>query len=96
MQLWRKNRAPTRYSANLLVGGGSHRVTIMNVHDEGVGLEGAPQIAVGATVTLQVIHHRLPAKVVWRKGTASGVVFQTRLGPQILTILRRLVGQPIR
>ncbi|WP_299676836.1 PilZ domain-containing protein [uncultured Roseobacter sp.] len=91
MQHWRKNRAPTRYSANLLVGGASHRITVVNVHEDGAGIEGGPPLAVGAAVTLQVMHHRVASKIAWARGGAAGLRFQTPIAAQLLSTLRRLV-----
>ncbi|MCV3270444.1 PilZ domain-containing protein [Roseobacter sinensis] len=91
MQHWRKTRAPTRYSASLLVGGVAHRITVVNVHEEGAGVEGVPPLPAGAAVTLQVMHHRLPARIAWMEGGATGLTFQARIGVQLLNTLRRLV-----
>lgn len=93
MQHWRKNRAPTRYSVTLLVGQTPHRVTIINVNEDGAGLQGLPPLARGVPVTVQFLHHRIPAKVAWCQKAAGGVTFQTRLGAPMLGTLRRLVGQ---
>lgn len=93
MQHWRKNRAPTRYSANLLVGAASHRVTVVNVHEDGAGIEGAPPLSQGASVALQVMHHRVPCRIAWVRGGAAGLTFQSRIGSQLLSTLRRLVSR---
>lgn len=92
MQHWRKNRAPTRYSVNLLVGSASHRVTIVNVNEDGAGLEGVPPLPAGSQVSVQLMHHRLPARLAWQKDTAAGLTFKMRLGAQMLSTLRRLIG----
>lgn len=92
MTNWRKKRAPTRFSVTLRSGGASHRVVIVNIHDEGAGLYGVPHLPPGSLVNLTFQHHAIPATIMWRERYTAGVKFDTPITLKMLATIRRLTG----
>lgn len=83
----RSNRQPCRISARLIAKGGNYDVKIVDLGRGGAKLMGGPQLDPKTPMQLKIGKRVLKGKSAWANRQYSGIAFQRKLRPEILSAI---------
>ena len=86
---FRSRRYVCRFDTEMTSSLGAHQARILDVTEKGARVEGLRDLTKGAALRFEILGQTVSAKVAWRRGQVTGVIFDAPLTPRQLDTVRK-------